>query len=66
MKVTTLEQRPGGDSPGRGAQLPVGRPAGWFDDPEGTHDQRFFDGVLWTNHVTHFGPKPCPGCGPAV
>jgi hypothetical protein len=36
--------------------------AGWFPDPEGVHHLRYFDGVDWTDHVTHFGPTPCQGC----
>lgn len=35
---------------------------GWFADPLGQHELRYFDGRTWTNHVTHNGPKPCPGC----
>ena len=38
------------------------RPAGWYDDPQKLHDQRYYDGKVWTKHVTHFGPKPCTGC----
>ncbi len=38
------------------------RSAGWYDDPQGLHDQRYFDGKTWTKHVTHFGPIPCRGC----
>lgn len=36
--------------------------AGWFTDPEALHNLRYFDGVNWTNHVTHFGPTPCQQC----
>jgi hypothetical protein len=36
--------------------------AGWFSDPTGLHDLRYFDGSDWTEHVTHFGPTPCDGC----
>ncbi|MEM9566608.1 MAG: DUF2510 domain-containing protein [Actinomycetota bacterium] len=35
---------------------------GWFDDPLGEHNLRYFDGTSWTDHVTHFGPTPCTGC----
>lgn len=35
---------------------------GWFNDPTGKHNQRFFDGDEWTEHVTHTGPLPCAGC----
>lgn len=37
--------------------------AGWFDDPQGEHAKRYFNGTDWTTHVTHFGPSPCEGCG---
>ncbi len=37
--------------------------AGWFDDPEAKHRMRYFDGNGWTEHVTHYGPTPCSGCG---
>lgn len=36
---------------------------GWFPDPTGDHRMRYFDGLEWTEHVTHFGPQPCHGCG---
>ncbi len=35
---------------------------GWFSDPLGQHNLRYFDGVDWTDHVTHFGPTPCTSC----
>jgi hypothetical protein len=35
---------------------------GWFPDPEREHRLRYFDGQLWTPHVTHHGPTPCHGC----
>lgn len=37
--------------------------AGWFDDPRAQHRLRYFDGDTWTDHVTHYGPTPCKGCG---
>ncbi len=36
--------------------------AGWYDDPQGRHRLRYFNGLAWTSHVTHFGPTPCIGC----
>ncbi len=36
---------------------------GWFPDPHGLHNLRYFNGDTWTDHVTHFGPTPCSGCG---
>ena len=41
---------------------PVETAAGWYPDPDERHDLRYFDGRSWTDHVTHFGPTPCPGC----
>ena len=41
---------------------PSAATAGWFDDPEGRHHLRYFDGDVWTQHVTHFGPSPCVAC----
>jgi hypothetical protein len=35
---------------------------GWFPDPGREHHLRYFDGVVWTSHVTHYGPSPCGGC----
>ncbi len=35
---------------------------GWHADPFGLHNLRYFDGELWTTHVTHFGPVPCHSC----
>lgn len=36
---------------------------GWHEDPWHLHDLRYHDGSGWTDHVTHFGPVPCTGCG---
>lgn len=38
---------------------------GWYPDPTSQHILRYFDGAEWTDHVTHSGPTPCLGCGPA-
>ena len=41
--------------------------AGWYRDPDGEHNLRYFDGSGWTGHVTHYGPTPCDGCSdPAI
>ena len=29
---------------------PSGPPAGWYDDPDGTGRQRWYDGTTWTDH----------------
>lgn len=36
---------------------------GWHSDPYGQHRLRYRDDTEWTEHVTHSGPTPCPGCG---
>jgi hypothetical protein len=38
--------------------------AGWYPDPERRHNLRYFDGEIWTDHVTHHGPTPCTSCCP--
>jgi hypothetical protein len=46
--------------------------AGWYGDPSGRHEHRYFDGESWTEHVAGFGvqsldpvetgwPSPAPG-----
>ena len=30
-------------------------PAGWHPDPSGRHEQRYFDGTTWTEHVSNAG-----------
>jgi hypothetical protein len=32
-------------------------PAGWFEDPEGVHQYRFWDGTAWTDHVADDGQQ---------
>jgi uncharacterized protein YxjI len=34
---------------------PPATPAGWFPDPMGRHEQRYWDGVQWTEHVASHG-----------
>ena len=49
-------------------------PAGWFPDPVGGHDHRYWDGTRWTEHVADAGVSavdplaglirgPSPGSG---
>jgi hypothetical protein len=44
-----------------------GSPAGWNQDPYGRHEQRYFDGTSWTEHVSDFGVQGVdpPGGAPA-
>jgi hypothetical protein len=37
------------------AMVDVRQPAGWYDDPTGKWDQRWWDGTDWTNHVQRDG-----------
>jgi hypothetical protein len=34
---------------------PEGAPAGWFADPHGRHERRWWDGARWTDHVSSGG-----------
>ncbi|MGI9597312.1 MAG: DUF2510 domain-containing protein [Acidimicrobiales bacterium] len=43
-------------------QIAVAKP-GWYPDPHHQHNLRYHDGETWTDHVTHYGPTPCLGCG---
>lgn len=43
---------------------PVGAPGGWHPDPSGRHQQRYYDGTAWTEHVADGGVQgtdPIPG-----
>lgn len=45
----------------------TGIPAGWMRDPSGKHDQRYWSGSEWTEHVTTGGVPgidPPPGRAP--
>ncbi len=37
------------------ATVDVRQPAGWYDDPSGRWEQRWWDGTAWTNHVQRGG-----------
>jgi hypothetical protein len=44
----------------------TGIPAGWMVDPSGRHQQRYWSGTAWTEHVTDdgiSGVDPPPGTG---
>lgn len=61
--MISIDERPELWTPTKSITVPIiGRPAGWYADPEQTHDLRYHDGTGWSRHVTHFGPSPCTGC----
>lgn len=44
-------------------------PAGWYPDPLGRHDHRYWDGERWTDHASRAGEAltdPVDGSGPPV
>jgi hypothetical protein len=54
------------DLVGRGRDVPppdpsASAPAGWYGDPAARHEQRYWDGAHWTEHVTDGGR---PGIDP--
>jgi hypothetical protein len=38
-----------------GAGAPGQHPAGWYPDPFGRHESRYWDGQRWTEHVASHG-----------
>ena len=42
---------------------PILPPSGWYPDPKGTDQQRWWDGVLWTEYVR---PRPVPEVPPVT
>ena len=44
-----------GPYPGQQGQPQQTGPAGWFADPLGRHQMRYFDGTQWTEHVSSNG-----------
>jgi len=50
--VATAWERPGARTGNGAGALP---PAGWFADPAGRHDVRYWDGARWTVHVRDQG-----------
>ncbi|HUY64075.1 MAG TPA: DUF2510 domain-containing protein [Acidimicrobiales bacterium] len=59
---------PGDDSPGAGGQEAPGPSSspgfGWYADPSGRHQLRYWDGTAWTEHVSDAGQQsndPLPG-----
>jgi hypothetical protein len=52
-------------APGPVGTASTGTAAGWFRDPFHRHEQRFWSGTAWTEHVTDAGvpgndPPPTP------
>lgn len=39
---------------------PSGPPAGWYPDPNGTAEERWWDGTQWSQHVQNRRPMPPP------
>ncbi len=39
----------------------TGTPAGWYPDPHGRHEHRWFDGLDWTEHVSSHGRQTSDG-----
>lgn len=57
-RVRELERRLGGGAAGATAPVPTApaqTPAGWFPDPTGKHEQRYWDGAVWTANVSDAG-----------
>lgn len=52
---------PGYGAGGMGVTAFTGVPAGWLVDPSGRHQQRYWSGSGWTDHVTDDG---VPGSDP--
>lgn len=46
---------PGWGVPPVTPEPPPSAPAGWYKDPSGTHELRYFDGSIWTEHVSDGG-----------
>ena len=46
---------PGMPMPAVQAPAPVAAPGGWHPDPAGRHEQRYYDGTAWTDHVVDAG-----------
>ncbi len=42
---------PGPVTTGGPSGSPAGPPPGWYGDPSGRHQQRYWDGATWTDHV---------------
>jgi hypothetical protein len=36
---------------------------GWYPDPSGSHQQRYFDGAIWTNNYAPYAPQAAPTFG---
>jgi hypothetical protein len=62
---------PATGAPGMGNGTFTGIAAGWLVDPTGKHDQRYWSGSDWTEHVTDNGvpgtdPLPPPPSSPGT
>lgn len=55
MDVTSVEPLAGGAAMSAPISAASAAPGGWHPDPSGRHEQRYFDGTQWTEHVTTAG-----------
>ncbi|HEY1734943.1 MAG TPA: DUF2510 domain-containing protein, partial [Acidimicrobiales bacterium] len=64
-----MPESPSGADAGASRPGHTGIPAGWMVDPSGRHQQRYWSGTTWTEHVTDDGMPsmdPPPGAGGPV
>jgi len=55
-RVAELERRLGAGAPAGAVAQPVQQtPAGWYDDPQGRHQSRYWDGSCWTENCADDG-----------
>ena len=57
MPRETLTRIPAGPSASGGEEAAMSGTSGWFPDPSGRHQQRWFDGTTWTGHVADGGAR---------
>jgi hypothetical protein len=64
----------GGTTAPYGVGPPAHPPAGWYTDPSRLHEERYWNGAAWTEHVADGGrpgvdrgqPGPQSGSGPII
>ena len=55
MRAHTAAMTSYGPLPQQQPQSPPASPAGWYADPLGRHQLRYYDGSQWTEHVSSNG-----------